>query len=41
VARVVITNRKDYLEHNGLADFEIKIGNSLENEGQSVEIDIQ
>ena len=35
MARVVITNRKDYLEHNGLADFEIKIGNSLENEGQN------
>jgi hypothetical protein len=35
VARVVVTNRKDYPEHNGLADFEIKIGNSLENEGRN------
>ena len=35
VARVVITNRKVYAEGNGLLDFEIKIGNSLENEGRN------
>jgi hypothetical protein len=35
VARVVITNRKDYPDANGLLDFEIKIGNSLDNEGQN------
>ncbi|CAB4002851.1 partial [Paramuricea clavata] len=35
VARVVFTNRKDYPGHNGLANFEIKIGNSLENEGRN------
>ena len=35
MSRVVITNRKDFPENNGLADFEIKIGNSLENEGRN------
>jgi hypothetical protein len=35
VARIVITNRKDESHHNGLSDFEIKIGNSLENEGRN------
>ncbi|CAB4041847.1 Hypothetical predicted protein, partial [Paramuricea clavata] len=33
VARVVITSRKDH--SSGLSDFEIKIGNSLENEGRN------
>jgi hypothetical protein len=33
VTRVVITSRKDYF--SGLSDFEIKIGNSLENEGRN------
>jgi hypothetical protein len=31
VARVGVTNRKDWL--SGLKDFEIKIGDSLDNEG--------
>ena len=33
VARVVITSRNDH--SSGLSDFEIKIGNSLENEGRN------
>jgi hypothetical protein len=33
VARVGITNRKDYL--SGLKSFEIKVGNSLEDEGRA------
>jgi hypothetical protein len=32
VAQVAITNRKD--SYNGLVDFEIKIGDSLVNEGR-------
>jgi hypothetical protein len=33
VARIRITNRKDYA--NGLKSFEIKVGNSLEDEGRA------